>query len=146
MHLFSPQKPNAYSDRLVLQMLVSVNKLAPALAFKQKVEEQKRVLDLSSYGSLIDYYSRRGQLGSAMLMLEECILRHGAPPREKDVKELRVLARHQDQESQGSSVAQLERWVGEDPTAWLRHGERFLKREKSKRGNRDLLLIKNRLL
>jgi len=117
-------------------MLVDNNRLARALRFKQSVEEGKSVLDLPSYGSLIDYYARHDQLGSSLLLLKECLAHHGAAPVEKYLSKLRILCRQCDMERE----VHLEELIGEDPVAWLKHGERFLKREKSKKGRRNLHL------
>jgi hypothetical protein len=134
--------PSAYSDRIVLQMLVSNDRLSRALEFKQFVEAQGRQADLASYGSLVQYYSRHNQLGSALLMLKECIQTHGAPPSEFFLSDLRKLFKKQ----QVSHILRLEDMIGNDPIEWLKHGERYLKREKSKKGRRDVLYAQNRLL
>lgn len=134
--------PTAYSDRIVLQMLVANNRLSRALTFKQKIEAEGRKLDILSYGALVQYYSRHHQLGSSLMLLKECLSVHGSPPSEAYLSTLRVLCRQSDVESE----VKLERMVGEDPIAWLKHGERFLKREKSKKGNRDIHRAYNRIL
>jgi hypothetical protein len=123
-------------------MLVSNNRLPRALAFRQKIEEEKRTLDIPSYGSLVDYYARHGQLGSALLVLKECISHHGAPPSEKSLSKLRLICRQKDLEDD----LRLRDLIGEDPIEWLRHGEKYLKREMSKKGRRDVNLAYNRIL
>jgi hypothetical protein len=134
--------PAVYSDRLVLQMLVRNNRLPRALAFKQKVEENGRNLDVISYGSLIEYFGNHGQLGSAMLVLKECLAIHGSPPGAKSLSKLRLLCRKNDMEKK----LKLEELIGKDPMDWLRHGEANLKREMSPKGRRDVNLARNRLL
>jgi len=143
-YVFAPtfQTPTAYSDRLVLQMLVRSNRLSRALAFKQKVEEDGRHLDVISYGSLIEYYGNQGKLGSAMLVLKECLNTHGAPPGAKSLAKLRLLCRQHDMETK----LRLEELIGKDPMEWLRHGEANLKRETSYKGRRDVNLARNRMV
>ncbi len=80
-------------------MLVRNNRLSRALAFKQKVEEDGRHLDVISYGTLIEHYGNHGKLGSAMLVLKECLQVHGAPPGSKSLAKLRLLCRQNDMES-----------------------------------------------
>lgn len=113
-----------------------------ALAFKQKVEEDGRNLDVISYGSLIEYYGNHGKLGSAMLVLKECLDTHGAPPGAKSIAKLRLLARQHDMETK----LRLEEMIGKDPMEWLRHGEANLKREMSFKGRRDINLARNRMV
>jgi hypothetical protein len=134
--------PAVYSDRLVLQMLVRNNRLPRALAFKQKIEEDGRNLDVISYGSLIEYYGNHGQLGSAMLVLKECLAIHGSPPGAKSLSKLRLLCRQHDMEKK----LKLEELIGKDPMDWIRHGEANLKREMSPKGRRDINLARNRLV
>jgi len=135
-------RPTPYSDRLVLQMLVKNKRISRALTFKDKVERQGRHLDLASYGSLVEHYGNHGQLGSALLMLKECIATHGAPPGEKSLSKIRLMCRKQGI----TKEVDLERMVGKDPLEWLRHGEEFQKRESSYKGRRDVTLPENRLL
>ena len=138
----STKKPTAYSNRLVVQLFLQKKQLSNCLHFKQKVEEGGQKLDLLSYGALMEYCGRHKQLGSAILMLKECIELHGAPPGESYLKELRLLCGQAGLEEQ---VA-LEAMIGEDPIKWLRHGEAVLKRENSKKGRRDVQLARNALL
>ena len=135
-------QPNAYSDRLVVQMLLNCNRQSRALKFKEEVESQGRTLDLASYGSFIQYYSRRNQLGPSLMLLNECMSVHKAPPSESCLSQLRILCRRNGVEDEVG----LQEMVGEDPIAWLKHGERFLRREKSKKGNRDIHRAYNRAL
>lgn len=123
-------------------MLLRNKRIRRALDFKQNVEESGRTLDIPSYGSLVEYCARHNQLGSAMLLLRECIAINGAPPSEKYVAELRILCRQQDVED----IVDLGELVGDDPVMWLKHGEKFLKRDKSKKGRRNVLFARNRLL
>lgn len=113
-----------------------------ALDFKSRIEGEKRTLDLPSYGSLIDYCAKHGQLGSAIMFLNESIALHGSPPSEKFLNSTRVLARQLGMHD----TLKLTQKIGTDPTEWLKHGERHLKREKSKKGRRDVNLAYNRIL
>jgi hypothetical protein len=135
-------KPTGYSDRLVSQMLLKNNRFSRALAFKDGIEQDGRSLDIKAYGSLIEYCSRRGQMGSAMLLLKECLSVHGAPPGEATLSKLRLLCRQTGQ----IESAKLDALIGPDPIEWLRYGEANLKREMSKRGRRDVQLARNRLV
>lgn len=123
-------------------MLVQNNRLPRALGFKQKVEDAGRQLDIQSYGSILEHYGKKGQLGSALLILKECIAVHGAPPGEKSLTKLRLLCRQHDVEQEAGLVDM----IGEDPVEWIRHGEKNLKREMSYRGRRNVLLPRNRLV
>jgi hypothetical protein len=134
--------PTVYSDRLVLQMLVRNKRLPRALLFKQKVEENGRNLDVISYGTLIEYYSNHEQLGSAMMILKECLAIHGSPPGAKSLTKLRLLCRQHDMEKK----LKIEELIGVDPMEWLRHGEANLKREMSYKGRRNINLARNRLV
>jgi hypothetical protein len=132
-------EPTQYSDRLVIQMLLRNNRFNRALSFKQIVENTGRSLDLKSYGSLIEHCSRRQQLGSAMLILKECLSVHGSPPSEASLTNLRHLCRHAGIEEEIG----LESMIGKDPIDWLRQGERDYRRDKSKKGRRDVQLARN---
>ena len=132
-------EPNEYSDRLVLQMLVNNKRLSRALEFKEKIESDGRKMDLASYGSLIEYYAKREQVGSALMMLQECVQVHGSPPKEGDMAYLRLLCRQQDILKETGLVD----LAGADPVEWLRHGEAKLKREKSKAGRRGVQEVLN---
>jgi hypothetical protein len=138
------QTPSAYSDRMVFQMLVSNNQIPRALKFKQSIENQGRKLDLASYGTLIQFFSRRSQLGSSLMVLKECLQVHDSPPSESFVAPLRILCKQQGI-SHTDGVA-LKDMIGVNPIEWLKHGERYLKREKSKKGRRDVQYAQNRLL
>ena len=123
-------------------MLVENKRLPRVHAFKQKIENEGRNLDLPSYGSLVEYYARHDQLGSAMMLLKECLALHGAPPSEKYLKNLRIISRQKNMENE----IRLTDLIGEDPLEWLKHGEKYLKREKSKKGRRNVQLARNRML
>lgn len=130
------QRPNAYSDRLVIQMLIANSRLSRALDFKSRIEEENRILDLPSYGTLVEYFGRHNQLGSAMLVLEECLVNHGSAPSEKYLSSIRTIARKLNMDDELGLAAR----IGEDPIEWLKHGERHLKRERSKKGKRNVLM------
>merc|ERR1719296_135650 len=65
--------PTMHSDRLVLEMLVKKKRIARAFKLKQDVEAAGRNLDLLSYQTLVEHFGKHGQLGSALLLIEECI-------------------------------------------------------------------------
>lgn len=130
------RKPTEYTDRLMLQMLIENKRISRALAFKDKVKQTGRSLDLRSYGSLIEYYGRHRQTGSALMLVQECIDSHGSAPSEHYLKDLRVLCRQNGMEHDPKVKAV----IGEDPNRWLKHGERFLKRDRTKKGRRDVNL------
>ena len=123
-------------------MLVANKRLTRALEFKEKVEEEGRNLDIASYGSLVQFYSRHKQLGSALLILKECITVHRATPGEAYLSDLRSLCKRNEVED----LVGLIKLVGDDPTEWLRHGQSHLKRESSKKGRRNVQQAQNRLL
>ena len=135
-------QPNGYSDRIMIQMFLENNRFSRALEFKEKVERCGRSLDLASYGSLVEYVSKRGHLGSALVLLKECIGVHQSPPRESAVSKLRVIC------SQAGMVEEsgLIEMIGEDPAQWLKHGEAHLKREMSKKGRRDVVFARNKAI
>jgi hypothetical protein len=129
-------EPTGYSKRLMVQMFLNSNRISRALSFKNKLSESGKVLDIPAYGSLVDYCARHGHLGSALLLLKECLSVHKAPPGEATVSQLRILCRQ----------AGITDMVGEDPTEWLRHGEAHLKREMSKKGRRGVHEARNKHL
>lgn len=124
--------PNPFSDRLVLQMLVKQNRYSRALKFKEEVESQGRTLDLLSYATLIEHCGNHSHLGSALMMLRECISVHGSPPGERQVQQIRRICRREGLEKEVG----LRELIGEDPLEWLKEGQAKRKREKSKKGNR----------
>ncbi len=135
-------EPTEYSDRLVVQMLLRNNRFNRALDFKQTVQSSGRSLDIKAYGSLVEFCARRKQLGSALLLLKECLSTHGAAPGEASLSNLRILCR------QAGIVDEigLKRMIGTDPIEWLRQGEREKKREYSKKGRRNVQLARNVML
>jgi len=135
-------KPTEYSDRLAFQMLLENNRLTRSLQFKNRVELSGRKLDLLAYGSLIEYYGNHRQLGSAIMTLKECISIHRSPPGEKCLSSIRLMCRKEGLEDDIG----LNNLIGKDPTKWIRHGERNLKREYSKKGRKQVDLPRNRLL
>ena len=134
--------PNGYSDRLIVQTLVASNRISRALEFKAKVEAAGRNIDLLAYASLIEYYGNHGEIGDAIIMLKECLSVHKTSPGERSLKLLRLHCKKQDLEDK-TNLMQL---IGENPTAWIREGESNLKREYSKKGKRQIDLVRNRLL
>ena len=130
-------EPTQYSDRLVLQMLLNNNRFSRALSFKEEVQRSGREIDLPAYGSLVQYCGRRGHVGSAIMLLKECSSIHGAIPGEASLTHLRIDCRKAGIEDRLTAL------VGEDPIAWLKRGEAVLKREKSKKGRRNVQLIRN---
>lgn len=129
--------PNDYSNRLVLQMFLANNRVSRALAFKDSLVEDGTKVDIPSYGSLVDYCGRHGQLGSALLLLKECLAAHGSPPGQASLEHVRRLCRQAGVEDKITALA------GPDPIEWLREGESRRKRETSKRGRRDVMLARN---
>jgi len=113
-----------------------------ALAFKEKVETEGRPIDILSYGSFVEHYGKHGQLGSALLILKECIATHGSPPGEKNLKFIRQICRSRELTDEVGLVE----LIGEDPIDWLREGQANLKREYSYRGRRNLDRTRNALL
>jgi hypothetical protein len=134
-------KPNEYSNRLVLQMFLNNDRFRDAMMFKQRLKMNGgQRPDLASYGSLIQYCASRGQFGSGVLLLKECLRVHGAKPGEATLKHLRILGR------QNGRTKELESMIGVDPVAWLKDGEANRKREMSKKGRRNVVLPRNLLL
>ena len=134
--------PTTHSDRLLLQMLVQKRRIARAFKLKQDIERDGRSLDILSYGTLIEYYGKHKQLGSALMLIKECIDKHGTAPGEKSLKNIRLICR------QNNLIEQvgLEKLVGEDPLEWMRRGEE-LKRVQNKRAkSAGLLFGMNRML
>jgi len=137
-------EPDSLSDRVIIEMLVRNKRLSRALEFKEKIIEQQygRYLDLHGYGSLVEYYGKHHQLGSALLILKECIDVHGYPPNESALSKIRLMCRQRNLEQE----VNLEAMIGKDPLAWLRHGEANLKREMSRKGRRQVVAIRNKTL
>jgi hypothetical protein len=140
--IFFDQAQTTHSDRLLIDMLVKKRRVARAFKLKQDIENNGRSLDLLSYGTLVEHFGKTNQLGSALLLIKECISTHGSPPGEKSLKAIRLMCRQQNLTDQVG----LEKLVGEDPLEWMRRGEE-LKREQNKRGkSSDLQYGMNRLL
>ena len=124
-------------------MLIDKSQISRALDFKEnKIEKFGKRIDLVSYGSLIDYYGRHSQVGSAIMMVKECISVHGAPPGEKSLSKLRLLCRQRE----AIDNVMLNDLLGDDPLEWIREGERVYRREYSKKGNRQIDLPRNKML
>ena len=126
----------------MIDMLVKKKRIARAFKLKQDIENDGRSLDLLSYGTLVEYFGNTSQLGSALLLVKECISTHGSPPGEKSLKAIRLMCR---QQSLTDKIG-LENMVGKDPLEWMRRGEE-VKRVQNKRGkSSDLHYGMNRLL
>ncbi len=124
-------------------MLVDRNQISRALEFKEnKVEKKGQHIDLLSYGSLIEYYGKKKQLGSAIMSIKECIKVHGSPPSENSLSKIRLLCRQKEITKESG----LQELVGDDPLEWLRKGESTYKREYSKKGNAQINMARNRLV
>lgn len=126
----------------MFQMFIANGRIPRALKFKEKIEREGRNLDIASYGSIIQYFSRREQLESAVLFLKECLSTHGAAPSESYISDLRFLCKRKEDEN----FVDLTELVGRDPKEWLRHGQKNLKRERTKKGRRYVQQAQNRLL
>jgi hypothetical protein len=126
----------------MIDMLVKKKRIARAFKLKQDIENDGRSLDLLSYGTLVEHFGNTHQLGSALLLVKECISTHGSPPGEKSLKAIRLMCR---QQSLTDKIG-LENMVGKDPLEWMRRGEE-VKRVQNKRGkSSDLHYGMNRLL
>jgi len=123
-------------------MLVTNKRLSRALQFKQRVDDDGRCIDIASYGTLIEYYSKHNQIGSAVLVLKECVAKHNAVPSEAFLSKLRSLCTNKCIEA----TVGLSYIMGKDPNQWLRHGQQHLKREDSKKGRKNVRMANNRLL
>ena len=115
-------------------MLLKKKRISRAFKLKQDVETDGRPLDLLSYGSLVEHFGRTNELGSALLLIKECIDTHGVAPGEKSLKNIRLLCR---KENLTDRVG-LQKMVGDDPLEWMRRGEE-LKRVQNKRGKSSSL-------
>lgn len=136
------QTPTTHSDRLLLEMLVKKKRLSRAFSLKQNIEKEGRFLDLLSYGSLVEHFGNQQQLGSALLLIKECMEVHGVSPGEKSLKNVRLVCR----QNNLTELVGLENMVGEDPLEWMRRGEE-LKRVQNKRArSADMQFGLNRML
>ena len=124
-------------------MLLKNKRFSRALAFKDRVVSLGRDLDLNSYGSLIEYCGDRGQLGSAVMLLRECLSIHGSPPGERSLKKIRSLCRREEGLEDDLGLVDM---IGEDPLRWLREGEATRRRDMTYRGRRDVDFPRNRLV
>ena len=115
-------------------MLVKKKRIGRAFKLKQDIENDGRSLDLLSYGSLVEHFGRTNEVGSALLLIKECIYTHGVAPGEKCLKNVRLICR---QENLTDRVG-LEKMVGEDPLEWMRRGIE-LKSVQDKRGKSSSL-------
>lgn len=122
-------------------MLIKHKRVARAFKLKEAIEKEGRSLDLLSYGLLVEHFGNHNQLGSALLLIKECISLHGSPPGEKSLKAIRLLCRKKGLNEQVG----LEKMVGKDPLEWLRHGEQ-LRKSRSKKGRANLNYVTNRML
>ena len=123
-------------------MLVKKKRVARAFKLKQDIENEGRNLDLLSYGMLIEHYGNRNQLGSALLLIKECIDVHGSPPGEKSLRNIRLLCRQQGYTDQVG----LEKLAGKDPMEWFRRGEEEMKLQNKKARSSQLHYGLNRML
>jgi len=128
-----------HSDRLVIEMLVKKKRLSRAFKLKQDIENEGRNLDLLSYGTLVDHYGKKGELGSALMLIQECVDIHGSPPGEKSLKSVRDMCQKRNLTKQ----VRLEQMVGKDPLEWIKKGEPLAK---GKRRGSNLMYGMNRLV
>ena len=131
--------PTTHSDRLVLEMLVKKKRLPRAFKLKQDIENEGRNLDLLSYGTLVEHYGKRGELGSALMLIQECVDIHGSPPGEKSLKSVRDMCEKRNLTKQ----VRLEQMVGKDPLEWIKRGEPL---SKGKRRGSNMMYGLNRLV
>ena len=109
-------KPTDYSDRLVFQMFLKLNRFQRAMSFKRRLERVSRKIDIASYGSLVEYCAERGQVGSALMFIRECINVHGTHPDEAALKRLRRLLNEAGIDDDPDVLSM----IGEDPLYWIR--------------------------
>jgi len=128
-----------HSDRLVIEMLVKKRRLSRAFKLKQDIENEGRNLDLLSYGTLVEHYGKQGELGSALMLIQECVDIHGSPPGEKSLKSVRDVCQKRNLTKQ----VRLEQIVGKDPLEWIKKGEPLAK---GKRRGSNLMYGMNRLI
>jgi len=136
-------EPDHKADRQLIQLLLKHKRISKVLELKDSIEKQGRKLDLLSYGSLMEFYSKQNNLGSALLVLNECLEKHGGhKPGEHYLKQIRILCRHNDCEEK----VELEKLIGSDPFSWVKDGESKYKREYSKRGKRSVNEARNKFI
>ena len=123
-------------------MLVENRRISRALAFKDKISSEGRHIDIPSYGSLISHYAKRDEIGSALMLIKECLEVHGYAPGEQSLQSVRLLCRQRDI----TDEIGLTELIGPDPHEWARKGEKHLKREMSKKGRRGIMQVRNAFL
>ena len=123
-------------------MLVRNRRISRALAFKEKIESQGRSLDIPSYGSLISHYANKGELGSALMLIKECIDVTGYSPGEQSLQKVRLMCKRADI----TEEVGLHALIGPDPQAWFKHGEKHHKREMTKKGRKGVQMVRNAML
>eukprot|EP00804_Cyclotella_cryptica_P015931 CCRYP_019198-RA/>CCRYP_019198-RA protein AED:0.01 eAED:0.01 QI:2298/1/1/1/1/1/3/363/685 len=133
--------PTTHSDRLIMDMLIKKKRIDRAFKLKNKIEDEGRTLDLLSYGSLCRALRKQQQLGSALLLIKECISIHGSPPGEKSLKHVRDICRKHSLEKKVGLVEM----IGKDHLEWLRKGKEHQK-SRSRKGNSQVMFAKNRML
>ena len=131
--------PTTHSDRLVIEMLVKKKRLPRAFKLKQDIENEGRNIDLLSYGTLVEHYGKNGELGSALLLIQECVNIHGSPPGEKSLKSVRDMCQKRNLTKQ----VRLEQMVGKDPLEWIKRGEPL---SKGKRRGSNMMYGMNRFV
>lgn len=136
------QTPTTHSDRLLLEMLIKKKRLSRAFSLKESIEQEGRTVDLLSYGSFVEHFGNRNQLGSALLLIKECIETHGVPPGEKSLKNVRLMCRQNDL----TELVGLEKMVGEDPLEWFRRGQELQRKQDKRSRSSDMKFGMNRLL
>jgi pentatricopeptide repeat protein len=134
--------PDQRSDRIMVQMLLRNKRMPRALSLKDEVERDGRELDRHSYGSFVQYYSNHNELGSALMMVKECVAVHGFPPSESTLSKVRMLCR----KKKLTEETQLEEMIGKDPLTWLRVGISKKKRDRKYKNNRDVMKVNSMML
>lgn len=122
-------------------MLIKKKRIGRALKLKSKIEEERRTLDLLSYGNLVEHFATQHQLGSALMLIKECKHIHGSPPGEKALKTVREICRRHGLEKKVG----LDELIGPDPLEWLHKGKQLQKSKKMK-GNSQVMYAMNRML
>jgi hypothetical protein len=130
--------PSVYSDQLIIQMFIQHKRFARAMAFKREVESESREVGLHAYGSLVEYCSSHDQLGSALMLVRECIRVHGTPPSDIALKHMRVLLRR----ARIDDNPEILEMIGKDPDDWAKRGE-VLKRNRSKKDRDANRFVRN---
>ena len=134
--------PTTHSDRLLIEMLVKKRRIGRAFKLKEDIENDGRSLDLLSYGTLVEHFGNQRQLGSALMLIKECIEVHGVPPGEKALKNIRLICR---QNGLTERVG-LEKMVGKDPLEWMRRGQELQRVQNKRARSADMQYGLNRML